>query len=234
VLTVALIGPDGAGKTTVARALETALPHRVEYLYMGVSQASSNRLLPTSRLAHRLKTSRRRGAIARGAGIPPGDATRRHGRPGGWIRRAGGTIIGAIRVANRLAEEAYRQGLVARYRRAGAIVILDRDFLFDYHATDIAAPGPRSFGRRVHGFVLRHFYPRPDLVIYLDAPPEVLLARKGEGTIESLSRRRDEYSRALGLAPHSAVVDASRPLDTVIRDVAQLIAAAVEERRNAR
>ena len=32
--TVALIGPDGAGKTTVARALEEALPFPVEYLYM--------------------------------------------------------------------------------------------------------------------------------------------------------------------------------------------------------
>jgi len=30
--TVALIGPDGAGKTTVARALEGVLPFPVEYL----------------------------------------------------------------------------------------------------------------------------------------------------------------------------------------------------------
>lgn len=233
-LTVALIGPDGAGKTTVARALETALPHRVEYLYMGISRASSNRLLPTSRLAHRLKAVRRREAPGRGvAGPPPADMWA-HRRRGAWINRIGGSIIGTIRVANRLAEEAYRQGLVARYRRAGAIVILDRDFLFDYHATDIAAAGPRPFGRRVHGFVLRHLYPRPDLVIYLDAPPEVLLARKGEGTIESLSRRRDDYRRALRLAPRSALVDASRPLDEVISDVAQLIASAAEERRIAR
>ena len=40
--TVALVGPDGAGKTTVARRLEGALEIPVRYLYMGVSADSSN------------------------------------------------------------------------------------------------------------------------------------------------------------------------------------------------
>src|SRR3712207_8707740 len=46
---------------------------------------------------------------------------------------------------------------------------------------------------RSHGFVLAHVYPKPDLVVYLDAPPEVMLARKGEGSVEALARRRGEY-----------------------------------------
>ena len=47
--------------------------------------------------------------------------------------------------------------------------------------------------RRIHGYNLRRLYPRPDLVILLDAPAEVFFARKGEGTLESIESRRQEY-----------------------------------------
>ena len=60
--TVALVGCDGAGKTTVARRLEGEIDRPIRYLYMGVSADSSNRSLPTTRLAHRIK---------RAAGAPP-------------------------------------------------------------------------------------------------------------------------------------------------------------------
>ena len=59
-LTLALVGPDGAGKTTVARTLEEELRPSVKYLYMGVSADSSNHALPTTRLVQALK--RRQGA----------------------------------------------------------------------------------------------------------------------------------------------------------------------------
>ena len=53
--TVALIGADGAGKTTVARRLPDLLPVPVRYLYMGVSTDSSNVMLPTTRVTRRIK-----------------------------------------------------------------------------------------------------------------------------------------------------------------------------------
>jgi GTPase SAR1 family protein len=49
--TVALIGGDGAGKTTIANRLVEDLPFRVKYLYMGFSTISSNAALPTTKLA---------------------------------------------------------------------------------------------------------------------------------------------------------------------------------------
>jgi thymidylate kinase len=60
-------------------------------------------------------------------------------------------------------------------------------------------------------------------VIYLDAPAEILLERKGEGTLESLSRRRDEYLALAPVTKHFFVVDASRPVDEVTRDVARIV-----------
>ena len=56
--TVALIGPDGAGKTTVARRLGDVLLLPVTYLYMGVNPDSSNVLLPTTRLVHAFRRAR--------------------------------------------------------------------------------------------------------------------------------------------------------------------------------
>ena len=53
--TVALIGGDGAGKTTVANYLVEVLPWRVKYLYMGQSTISSNAALPTTKIARILK-----------------------------------------------------------------------------------------------------------------------------------------------------------------------------------
>ena len=62
--TVALIGPDGAGKTTVARKLADVLPVPVRYLYMGVSTDSSNVMLPTTRIiAARIRSRRDSDAI---------------------------------------------------------------------------------------------------------------------------------------------------------------------------
>jgi thymidylate kinase len=202
--TVALIGCDGAGKTTVARALERDTDLPVSYLYMGVSPSSSNRQLPTTRVAHALKGRRKRA---------PRDGF------GRVVRRS---VRSALRLANRLAEEWYRQLIAAVHLRRGRIVVFDRHFIVDYHAADVAARD-RTPSRRLHGFLLTHLYPRPDLVIFLDAPPEVLFSRKGEGTLSSLARRRAEYRHLGATLQRFAVVEATEPLDEVVAKVAGLI-----------
>ena len=220
--TVALIGPDGAGKTTVARALEGALPFPVEYLYMGVNPDSSNHLLFTTRVVHAFR--RRRGARPDTAGPrDPHEAEVVSSK--GFARRNLRSARSFVRLANRLAEEWHRALLASLHRRRGEVVVFDRHFFADYFAYDIAVKPRRTASRRLHGFVLSRLYPKPDLVIYLDAPAEILFERKGEGTVESLERRRREYLELGKVLDEFAVVDASRSLEAVTRDVAAEIEA---------
>jgi thymidylate kinase len=220
---VALIGPDGAGKTTIARVLPERLPMRTTYLYMGVAAESSNKLLPTTRLIEAIKGRRR---VSRAQA--PADRRSRRGGPtsrrGGPLKAAMKAVGAGLRLGNRVAEEWYRQGLAWSHQVRGEVVIFDRHFYIDYHAADIAG-APTSPRRRLHGWMLQHAYPRPDLVVYLDAPVEVLLARKGEGTLESIARRQADYRSLADEVEHFAIVDADRPLAAVIDDVVHEIVA---------
>ena len=216
--TVALIGADGAGKTTVARRLADLLPVPVRYLYMGVSADSSNVALPTTRIARRIK--RALGAAPDTAG-PPSHGPRKP-RSKSFLKRRVADGRAALRLGNRFAEEWYRQWLAWRWQRNGAVVVFDRHFFVDYHAYDLTGTD-RSWSQRLHGAVLGRLYPRPDLVVYLDAPGTVLLARKGEGSVEALEQRRDEYRAIAPLVPAFVEVDATQPVEAVASQVAEAI-----------
>jgi thymidylate kinase len=71
--------------------------------------------------------------------------------------------------------------------------------------------------------MLDKIYPRPDFVIFLDAPAEVFFARKPEGTLESCERRRQEYIQLRNVVKNWAVVDVSQPVDKVVSEVSKLI-----------
>jgi hypothetical protein len=187
---------------------------------MGVNLDSSNVMLPTTRLVKVLK--RALGAPPDVAGPP--DPTRVKPPPRGLVKRTLAGVKSALRLVYQLSEEWFRQGLTWYYQRRGYIVLFDRHYFSDYYAYDIAhSPKGQPLARRIHGFVLQRLYPRPDLVIYLDAPAEVLFQRKGEGTLDALERRRQEYLQMRDLVRHFVVVDASLPVEEVGRTVAGVI-----------
>lgn len=226
---VALVGPDGSGKTTISRRLRETLPLPIKYVYMGVNPDSSNLMLPTTWLLNKIK---------RGLGADPDTRGPRaieeavRPRPKNPVRRALVEIKSALLLANRIAEEWFRQGLTWLYTWRGYVVLFDRHFFSDYYAYDIApTPYSKPWTRRLHGWMLERVYPKPDLMIYLDAPAEVLLARKGEGTVEVLEERRRAYLEMRAHVSNFVRIDATQPEDVVLRQVTDVILAFKRDRR---
>lgn len=214
-LRVALVGADGAGKSTITRLLETApLPAPVKRIYMGVNLEASSLMLPTTRLL--VVAKQRRGGRPDLVGTPPAPGA---GNPG-----AAASARAAARLLVWICEEWLRQLVAWRYSRAGYLVVFDRHFLADYFHSDIESSATRRPAlRSLHGWMLQHAYPRPDLVVCLDAPARVLHARKPESSPEWLEHRRLEYLRLSDAVPAFVVVDADRPVDTVLTDVIEAI-----------
>ncbi|RPJ66156.1 MAG: hypothetical protein EHM24_07705 [Acidobacteria bacterium] len=220
---IALIGPDGAGKTTLTRMLADSGILRFKPIYMGIDVGASNVALPTSRLAERIKTRllRRRGGATGGAaaGSP---SRQRHGlRRAAWV---------TLRLVNRLADEWYRQSVSWWYQSRGYTVLYDRHFVFDF-ALEVAGNPNETVDRRLHRWSLRHLYPRPSLVIFLDAPGNLLFARKGELTPEELERRRQAFLEVGRGLPAFVRVDATRPLPEVYSEVVGCVMRSFSERR---
>jgi thymidylate kinase len=218
--TVALVGGDGSGKTSVARELERSPTLRCKYLYMGQSVLSGNVPLPTTRLARLIKLREsRQMTTGRGAGDGNEIATRDphyQKRRRGWGRRTAGFL-------NRLAEAWWRQLLSVVYRARGYIVVYDRHFLFEA-APDAATPSKRPHPiDHLEHWVLSRSYPLPDLVVFLDAPSDVLHRRRPEAKPKRLDERRAAILRQGRRVANFTVVDATRPLDEVTAAVTTLI-----------
>lgn len=217
---VALIGGDGAGKTTVAEMLISRGPFPARYVYMGVNAASSNISLPTTRLVYRLKVRnvRRRRRLA-GADAGDDAPISLHGLEHRQDRR--GKVWAVARLINRMAEELLRSGVSMWFQARGFVVIYDRHFLFDYV---VGSHGARATDR-FHRWFLERVYSKPDLVLFLDAPPEQLFARKPEVPVSYLEKRRDAYLAQARFVNRFETVDASQPLEDVYRDVVGRIGA---------
>lgn len=228
--TVALVGPDGAGKTTISRRLLETLDLPLRYIYMGINLEASNVMLPTTWLQYKLKAHQ--GTLDMGG---PRDVNKSKALPKHPLKRAIFELKSTARMTNLIAEEWFRQLVIWLNVRRGKVVLFDRHFLFDYYYHDVVQKwGERSLSSKLHGWMLKNLYPRPDLVIFLDAPAEVLFARKGEGSVELIEQRRQEYLQMRDLFADFVTVDATQPQEKVVQDAARLVRTAYAARATQR
>lgn len=207
---VAVLGPDGAGKSTLVAALPGALGADALVVYMGVNRDSQTHALPTMRWAQRWVAP-----VPTVAPTTPGPraATGRRSRPTARLRR----IVTRVHL---LLDQAYRVGIGMRARRQGRTVIFDR-YLYDAEV-DAAVEGRHRCEEQILRWIRRRF-PAPDLVVVLDAPGHVLFARKGEHDVERLERLRRAYADIAGDVPAVAVIDVRQDVAAVLSDAVAAI-----------
>lgn len=206
------------------------LPFPVKRIYMGVNLEASTDMLPTTRLLFAAKRLRRRisgddgGQRASNTHAEVGERRISATQPSA-AQTLKVTLKDSARLVTWMTEEWMRQVLAASYTRRGYVVVFDRHFFADYHGSEelVRNAAPRSRLSAAHRWTLEHLYPRPDLVVCLDAPAEVLRARKCEDSVEWLEARRQQYLRLADDVPAFALVGVDRPVDEVFSDVLGVI-----------
>ncbi len=195
----------------MAREVAARSADAVRYVYMGSNTEANRYALPTSRLVHYIKARRH------ARRVPDGELD---GRDLGHVETWSNPFVDVLRLLNRIAEEWFRQLVVWRLRRRYRVVITDRHFVLDF-ALEPLMGGERS-GRladRIHQWMLVNLYPKPDLVLFLDAPAELLYARKRDAPLDYLARRQQLYRRATQRLSQFRAVDAAGSLDAVVESV---------------
>lgn len=183
-LNVAVLAPDGAGKSTLVAGIQKSFYFPVRTIYMGLYQkgGGANRLLAkVPGIGGRLLTQ--------------------------WQR--------------------YLTGRGHQLRR--------RLVIFDRYTYDALLPSRQPTGKMKEWrrWLLAYSCPAPDVVIFLDAPGELLYARKKEHSATILEQQRQGYLALRSTVPHMVVVDATRDPEEVRREVTALIWREYGERQNA-
>jgi hypothetical protein len=131
-----------------------------------------------------------------------------------WLQKIRGGFL--VRKVFRI----LRGGLAARYHSLrGRVVLMDR------LAFDALLPGSQAQGRLgvlTDALALR-VQPRPDLVLVLDAPGELMFARKGEHSPQILEEWRNAYLELAEDIPSAYILDAGQSASLVRMKATELL-----------
>lgn len=214
-LMVAVLGVDGAGKSTVMSRLEQDLAPAFWLVKRYHGRALESPLRWTKRVRTQREMRRREIKRASVAGLPDKPPRNPHDKS----RR--GLALSLVKLALWWADYTllgYTRDIYPRLRRS-ALVLLDR------HYQDLMVdPARHRYGGPLWlARAVGRFLPQPDLFILLDAPPEILHARKQEVSLAETSRQREAYLELVQRLPGGRVVDASRPPDEVVAETESAI-----------
>ena len=221
--TVALIGADGAGKTSVANLLISNFPNKMKYLYMGGNIESSNIKLPTSHLIIYIRGLLKKKSN-KDSGILSSLNNNLKAPDEWWVGDNRGKIFAFLRMINRITEDLYRLLYSWIYQIRGYTVIFDRHTHFEkLRDYNISKNGEPRFSERIYFWIIQHIYPKPSYIIFLDAPPEVLYKRKGETTIEFIEYTRRVYLEAGEKMDNFSKVNVDQPLEKICDEICSII-----------
>jgi len=213
--TIALIGADGSGKTTVAKKILENPPVKMKYIYMGLNIESSNYALPTSRLMHYLKVYRYKKKKnieekIKNISLHTINEDRKEDTRG---------ILGAtFRTVNRISEHLFRQLIAVYFQMLGYTILFDRHYLFD-GAIDKVNNKNYRMSSRIYSWLLYNGLPKPDCTLFLYAPPKVLHQRKIETTLEYLEGKNKSLEYIGSNVKNFVKIDATKSLEEVLNSV---------------
>jgi thymidylate kinase len=184
-LRIAILGPDGAGKSCVVRALIGKL-------------GDGRHIVRMRHLKPRL--------VSLQPGKPATIVVDPHGKP----QRS--ALISLAKILTWLMEEWFANLF---HDRMDELLICDRY----YHDLLIDPLRYRYGGPAWAARLIGNLMPQPDLWVLLDAPVDVLQARKQEVPPEETLRQRKAYRAFVQGQKSAVIVDADRSLDQVIADV---------------
>ena len=204
----------------------------MKYIYMGRNVESGNYSLPTSKIIHLYKIYKYKkkhkisdSSTAKILSLHEIDKDRKVDTRG---------KIGAfLRMLNRFAEEWYRLIISWSYQLRGYLVIYDRHFIFDFIPDKLdKSKNKKRLTTRIHDWVLNNLYEVPSLILFLNAPAEILYARKGEATIEYLTAKNEAFLEFGEKLKSFEIIDATQPVEKVFDEVRRKIERLYESRAN--
>ena len=203
-LLVAIIGPDGCGKTTIGNGIEARFRHRPFFKVMRVHSNFSSVI--------RLRDIKAflAGIVGKKIEFKKEDAP---GTRGIGMTKPLSPLRSMVYIAYYGMWFALSRIQLWRWRTLSSIIIADR-YYYDYFYMRGHMRSPVWF-KRLIGLIV----PKPDLIFYLDRPAEEIFSQKPELEVEEICRQQKAIRSLIAGNARARTIDASNGVEATIAAV---------------